>query len=522
MQAPVVASTFAHIIVFLPILFVEGLAGKFFAQLALTISFSLIISVFVALALNPMLEAGRLFSQTAGVQPLNSGKGLFRRMARMGGKGFQSILSPLWKAMDDVMRSLGDLYVKVLLAALSHRAKALISILLIVGLSFTLVPRIGQEFLPEVDQGSFVLEVTAAPGSTLEYTEALASRIVDVLKEEGEVKDVLVNIGYDRKEKVEKALGGMEPHIARITVVLEEKRERTVKQLADAVSPRLAGMGAAEIEYILNQDVIHLLRQKQKAPEILEIRGSDLGVIRDLTREMTEKLMGVEGLRDVYSSSSEEEPEIRIAVDREKAAGFKLTVKEIADTIKTAMEGSVATTYRDGDEDVDILVRLREEDRKGLKHLENVLIRTPMGAKITLKEVVRIEEGTRLNRIERRDLTRVSVIHGNISGMPYNRVLEEVQFIAAGMSLPTDHTIALSAEHEEMDRSFRNLAFALFLAVLLVYMLLASLFESFLYPFIIMFAVPPAALGVVLILLATGAPISLGVFIGGSCWAESW
>ena len=205
----------------------------------------------------------------------------------------------------------------------------------------------------------------------------------------------------------------------------------------------------------------------------------------------------------------------QIAVDREKAATLNLSVKDIADTLKTSMEGEVATKFHDADQDVDILVRLREEDRKDVPNLEKILIHTSLNTDIPLKEVASITLAESLPQIQRRDLERVSVISANISGIKPNECQEKIITAIDKINLSSDHFMTISNEQKEMNRSFRNLMFALALSVLLVYMLLASLFESFLYPFIIMFAVPLAGVGVILILFLTGSSISLGVYIGG-------
>lgn len=510
MQNPVIASTLAHIIVFLPIIFVRGLAGSFFTQLALTISFSLLISILVALVLNPMLEARSLTSQrvSIGFRETPEPSRLFSRL-------IQIVLNPLWRAVDTGMRATADFYLKLLLLALKNKKKVLLLTLFILIMSFALLPIIGKEFIPDVDQGSFILQVTKPSGATLESMEAVTLQIEEILSKEPEVKDVFVNIGYDKKEKTEKALGELEPNLARMTVILKEKRKRSVEALANAVRPKMGMIPEARIEYILNQDVTQLLRQKQKAPEILEIRGPDLETIRGLTTEVMRKLREVKYFKDIKSNLGEDEPEIQISVDREKAAIFKLSVKDIADTIKTAVEGDVATKYHDANQEVDILVRLRDEDRNNIPNLEKILIHTPLNSEIPLKEVAEISQATRLRQIQRRDLNRISVISANISGVAFSECLDKVKTVTGKINLPPDHFIVISDEQEEMNRSFQNLRFALGLSIVLVYMLLASLFESFLYPFIIMFAVPLAVVGVILILFLTGASISLGVYIGG-------
>jgi HAE1 family hydrophobic/amphiphilic exporter-1 len=521
MQRPVLASTFAHIIVFLPIVFVKGLTGHFFAQLALTISFSLMISILVALILNPMLETRwRPASKTV---EYHSGPAELRRrywkfsdvMIKFANAIINIIFGPLWRSAEVGIKAAEKFYLRVILLALSNKKEVILIAVLIMIMSIILLPRIGKEFLPNVDQGSFLIKVITPPGTTLKTTEAVTLQIEKTIITESEVKNVFANIGYDKNEKSEKALGDVEPNIAEVRVVLKEERERSVEEMVNSVRPVIAQIPNVETEYILNQNITQILRQKQKSPEILELKGPDLDLLKRLTSEVTNKLKSIPCLKDIQSSLGESEPEIQIVVDREKAATLSLSVKDIADTLKACMEGEVATKFHDADQDVDILVRLRDEDRKDMLNLEQILIHTPLDTDIPLKEVASITLAESLPQIQRRDLNRVSVISANISGIKLSECQERIITAIDKINLSSDHFMTLSDEQEEMDRSFRNLMFALALSVLLVYMLLASLFESFLYPFIIMFAVPLAGVGVILILFLTGFSISLGVYIGG-------
>ena len=516
MHNPVIASTLAHIIVFLPIVFVKGLAGNFFTQLALTISFSLLMSILVALMLNPVLEARRItFSQISTdshrsfESPSASSRGII-----WSGKLIGIILNPFWQLIEVVMKAIEKFYLKTLVLALKNKKKVLLLTIFVFIVSLSLIPKIERRFIPDIDQGSFVLKVTTPPGTTLNATEIVASKIEEILLAEPEVKKVFVNIGYDEKEKAEKAFGEAEINVAKLTVNLVDERERSVRKLVDAVRAKIAKIPEAKIEYVLNQDVTQLLKQREKAPEILEISGPELETIQRLTNEAKNRLKSIKGLKDIKSSLAEDEPEIQISVDREKAASYKLTVQDIADTIKTCMEGEIATLYHDADQDVDIRVRLRDEDRKNLQNLEKILIHTPLNSDIPLKEIARISFGKSLQQIERRDLNRVSIISANILGVKFSECQKKIKNTVGEISIPPHYSISISSEQEEMNQSFRTLKFALILSIILVYMLLASLFESFLYPFIIMFAVPLASVGVILILLLTGTSISLGVYIG--------
>jgi HAE1 family hydrophobic/amphiphilic exporter-1 len=329
-----------------------------------------------------------------------------------------------------------------------------------------------------------------------------------------EVKDIFVNIGHDAVEKTERAFGDFEPNTAEMTVLLKEERRRSVEDMVDVLRAEISKIKDVQTEFILNQNVGQMLKQKQQAPEILEISGPDFKMIQDITTKVLAELSKIECLKDVKSNLDEDETEIQITVDREKAATYRLTVKNIADTLKTAIKGDVATQYYHADEETDIVVKLRKEDTEDMNQLEKILVHTPFNTTIPLSEVTKISIATRLREIQHRDLKRVSIIFANIVGVAFDDAVEKVRDRLKKIKLPSDYFFSLSDEQQEMNQSFKGLIFALGLSIILVYMLLASLFESFLNPFIIMFAVPLAAVGVILILFVFRIPISLGVFIG--------
>jgi HAE1 family hydrophobic/amphiphilic exporter-1 len=520
MQKPVIASTLAHIIVFLPIIFVQGLAGKFFIQLALTISFSLLISILVALLLNPMLESKRKFFDLnlpgSANPPSPSGENTDVKAASAGNVRDRAhhAIEPLWRLVDFVMAAAERVYLKTLALALKHRTKALAYAAMVVIASMLLIPLMGKEFIPNVDQGNFTLKIRLPMGATLKATDEVASRIGAKVLRLPEVKDIFINIGHDAVEKTERALGDFESNTARMMVLLRDERQRSVEDIIKALRAGINGRGEFETEFVYNQNIQQMLRQKSEATEILEISGPSLEKLADITSQVSARLARFEFLQDLNSNLGVEETEIQIGVDREKAATFKLTVKNIADTLKTAIEGDVATTYYDADRQIDIVVKLKDEDRKDINKLGQIYIHTALGTDIPLGEVAKISVESRLRQLNRRDLRRVSVISANIIGISFEEAIIKVQESIADINLLPDYSIAVSDEQAEMNQSFSSLLFALLFSILLVYMLLASLFESFLNPFIIMFAVPLAAVGVILILFIFNTPISLGVYIG--------
>jgi HAE1 family hydrophobic/amphiphilic exporter-1 len=520
MQRPVIASTLAHIIVFLPIIFVQGLAGKFFVQLALTISFSLLISILVALLLNPMLESKRKYFDVKLPKlenPSFDSKGetvVTAAPVRKVRNVLHTAIEPFRRLVDFVVIEIEPMYIKVLESVLKHRTKALAFTTIVVSSSMLLIPLMGKEFIPNVDQGNVTLKIRMPVSTTLEATDEMASRIGAKVLTLPEVKDIFVNIGHDAIEKTETALGEFESNTARMTVLLNDERQRSVEDIVNVLRDEINGMGEFETEFVFNQNVQQMLRQKSEATEILEISGPSLEMLADITSQVSSKLSRFEFLQDLQSNLGDEENEIQIVLDREKAATFKLTVKNIADTLKTAIEGEVATTYYDTEQEVDIVVKLRDEDRKDINKLEQIFIHTPSGSDIPLVEIAEISIASRPRQLNRRDLRRVAVISANIIGISFDEAIKKVQEAIDDISLFPDYSITVSDVQKEMNRSFNSLLFALLFSILLVYMLLASLFESFLNPFIIMFAVPLAAVGVILILFLFNTPISLGVYIG--------
>jgi len=412
------------------------------------------------------------------------------------------------------MQILEKRYLKALDLAMKSRKRVLAVTLLVFMLSLALLAGMGKEFIPAVDQGSFNVKITTPPGTSLGSTAALVKKVGKIFSGITEVKDVFVNIGYDRHEKTEMALADAEQNVGRMTVVLKPVRSRSLDEIVNAARPDIALIPGAKIEYILNQDVSQFLALKQESPEILKITGTKLETIKKLTAEVLNRLRELDCLEDLKSSLLEDEPEIQIHTDRLKAASLKLTIKDIADTVKTAVEGEVVTRFHDDDQEIDIRVRLRDEDTRSLDKLGQVFIQNSDQDAVPLREVAGIAYSQQLRQIQRRDLSRVAVISANFTGVALSDGLQRIQDQISGIDLPPDHSIELSDAHGEMNRSFQHLMLALVLSILLVYMLLASLFESLLQPFIIMFAVPLGAIGVILILFLTATPISLGVYIG--------
>lgn len=491
----VTASTLAHIVVFVPVIFVKGIAGQFLYQVGLTISFSLLISLGVALILNPMLVSlGRPWAARPLAAP--------GRLVSWG--------LAVKEGMDKV-------YTRLLKGALQHPRPVLATACLLTGLGVVILMLIGRELLPSLDQREFLLRVSTPPNTTFEATSQRLQTIEDLLLGYSGVQTVIAQLGFNPKEQYEKVLEEKEPRVGTIMVTLKPRGEfsKTAAAAVDELRPRLDKIPDAKIEYIFPQSLGQWLGQKPQLPELLILQGPELEVLEKLSQEALARIKPVPGLKDLDISLKRESQESRVVLDRERAASFGLSVKEIGETLKASIQGEVPTQFRQGDKDIDIRVQLTRARQQTLPELAKLYIYSKqLKTEIPLQAVARIESGPGLMEIHRRDQERLVALQGNVAGRSLGDCHEDIARALKSFTLPSGYTLIQSGEAVEMGRSFTTLFWALLLSVLLVYMILAGQFESLLNPLIILFAVPFSLVGIALALGLTGWGISLGVYFG--------
>jgi HAE1 family hydrophobic/amphiphilic exporter-1 len=491
----VTASTLAHIVVFVPVIFVKGMAGQFLYQVGLTISFSLLISLGVALVLNPMLVSLKLpWLPTVRTRPELRGR---------------------WALI--LKERLDQVYTRVLAGAMERRRLVLMAAFVLTALGVGILMLLGRELLPSLDQREFLLRVSNPPSTTFETISGRLQSIEGLLLAHPGVQTVITQLGYNPKEQYEKVMEEKEPRVGTLTVTL-----RPVKEYAPAAAavvkelrPKIDKIPEVRVEYIFPQSIGLWLSQKPQLPELFTIQGPDLNILEKLSQEALARIKDVRGLTDLETSLRKEANESRVVLDRERAAAFGLSVKEIGDALKTCIKGDVSTQFRQADRDIDIRVQLADAREQTLPDLQRVSIYSKqLRAEIPLQAVARIESGPGLMEIKRRNQERMVAIHGNAAGRSLGDCQEDIHRALRPLVLPGGYTLMESGEAVEMGHSFASLFWALLLSVLLVYMILAGQFESLVHPLIILFAVPFSLVGVALTLGITGWGISLGVFFG--------
>jgi HAE1 family hydrophobic/amphiphilic exporter-1 len=492
----VVASTLTTIAVFLPIVFVEGITSEIFKELALTVTISLVSSLAVALTLVPMLSSV-LLKVYRGKDSNPS------RIRKIG--------APIFSAFDKVFGSINAVYKRLLNWSLKHRKSTVIIAILVFVLSIISIITVGAEFLPKMDEGMFTINVSLPDGAELEETDSIVTAIEEKLQNIEEIDTVFSMIG---------SIGsnggfsfGSSSNRGSIMAALKDKnsRQRSTDEITDEVRELIKDIPGAEKNVSAMQT---FSMGSGSAPISISIKGDELDTLKKIGDDFVKIISGIEGAREVSSSLDEGVPEIQVKVDRENASQYGLTSAQIASSVRRMLSGNTATTYRYDGEEIDVVVKGDEIYSESISNLKQIPIQTPMGIIVPLGQVaeVSIERGP--VQIVRDDLVRVVTVSSQVFGRDIGTFSRDIQRELDKYDMPPGYFYEFGGENEEMVNAFKDLALALVLAVILVFMILASQFESLLYPFVILLTVPLGISGGALGLFITGKALSVPAFIG--------
>ena len=477
--APIIASTLTTIAVFVPIAFTTGIAAQIFREFALTISFSLAASLFLALTLVPMMA-----SKILRVKIPKSDKNHTQRLR--GGYG------------------------RLVSWALAHPAKVIIPLFLLFLVSLSLIIPIGKEFMPSANDRMFIIQVTLKEGTKLEETDKVADKIEKILLALPELETEQVIVGLEHESDTlapEKALV-----ITRL--VRAEERKRTTEEVVEEVRQKVSLLPQIENLNFANLQSMSMGGGGSKPVEI-KIFGKDLPTLAQLSKNARKIVERISGIRDVEETFTFGSPEMQIKFDREKCARYGLSVGEVSSILEAAIAGKVATRFEEEGEEVDVRVRLREKDRLSLPDLRRIPLFTPQGIEIQLADIAEIYKSTGPGKILRENQNRKVSVQANISQRrDLGHLMEEVRKELADLKLPLGYFVEYGGSYENMQESFVSLGIAFLLAILLVYMIMAAQFESLVYPFVIMFSIPFALAGVLWALFLSGVNLSANAFIG--------
>ena len=369
-----------------------------------------------------------------------------------------------------------------------------------------MLPALGTELIPPVHQGEFRVDLTLPVGTPLERTAEAAAEVEAIALGLPGVERAATRVGSDRTAAATADEG---EHTARVAVYLApEVRPDAEDRVIEDLRGRLRRL--PEVEAEISFPSLFSLR----TPVEVEIRGEDLRGLRRLSAETVGLLSALPGLADVRSTQQAGHPELQILYDRERLASYGLDLRAVAELVRHKVQGRVATGLRRDERTIDVLVRLREEDRLGVEELERLVVNPGGEVPIRLGSVagIRIAEGP--SEIRRIDQQRAALVTANVEGLDLGTAAGAIRSALGAAAFPPGFTFLVSGQSTEMERSLESLLFALGLAVFLVYIVMAGQFESLVHPFVILFTVPLAATGAVVALYLMETPLSVVVFIG--------
>src|SRR5260221_13804261 len=478
----VMATTFAIVAVFVPVAFMSGIIGRFFYQFGITVAVAVLVSLFVSFTLDPMLSS-------IWRDPPENRFARFPWIARMMGR--------IERGIEWTHERSGEL----LEWALAHRKTVLASGLVVFVASFFLLPLVGTEFVPESDEGRTSFRLTAPVGSSLEYTEAKARQVEELLRGYPEVEMMIANVGT-----------GEGRNVARIEVRLADRHlrpRRSQKAFEAAVRDRIKAMPGIE------------LAVGYQKPIWINLLGPSPEGLAELTGDILDKMSKIKGITDLESSLKAQSPAITMKVNNELASDLGLTVSQIGAAVRPFVAGDVVSHWLAPDgQNYDVNVQLPRSGRRIAADLgELYVVSSKVGADgspivVPLRQVVEFQNSTSPQIIKRQDLQRRVGLYANVEGRPAGDVGKEVQALLKTIQLPTGYRFDVAGDTQQMQESFTAAVAALGMAVIFIYLILASQFGSFLQPLAIMASLPFTLIGVFLALLITGSTLNIFSIIG--------
>ncbi len=490
----IIASTITTLVIFLPLIFVRGISGILFKELAYVIMFALICSLTVALSLVPML-ASRLL--TSSQQHLKEPASRTNRWAALA----NSVFSGLENAYLDLLRWV-----------LGHRLVTVFGATAVLGASLLLLPLIGSEFLPPSDEGEVRVTGKMEIGTRLELVDQqtrIMGEIVQPAIPESVASVVSVGSSGWRADAVSEGE-------IRISLLPAAQRERSNVEIAHDLRRRLDGnVPGMEIRVRAPQGQFILERILGGEEGLtIEIRGYELATLDALAGSVAKLIADVPGITDVQTSLEAGIPQQEIRVNRDKVADLGLSVRDVTQLLQTAVAGSKAGEYRTGGNSYRILVQLKDAEKRSLDEILNLTLTTASGEKVALRNVVTSEPSRGPILIDRKDQQRMVTVRANVAGRDLGSVAFDVQTLLDQILRPVGYDLKVAGNFEEQQKAFRELVISLVLALVLVYMVLACQYESLRDPLVVMFSVPLAAVGVLVTLFITTTTLNVQSYIG--------
>lgn len=499
------ASTLTTVVVFLPLLFVTGVVGIMFGELAMIITVTLLASLFTAATFTPMLCAKWLRVRDKNAKS---------SAGRLG-----SLLNQFYDISENWFRSWEDWYAKALEWSLKHKKIIIFGFISIFILSLFSIRFIGNEFMPEEDSGDIRITIELPVGTRVEETDKVAKKVEDIFERTApESKTIYVRSGESTRGLGRIFGGASGTHVvsAGAKLIPKNERKRSVAEVGQALRKEIRKIpGVLKADVATGTPIGRMISGAGGKAVQVEIIGHSFEDTNAFAEKLKAIMETIPGVVDASVSRDISLPELKIEVDREKATALGLTMNTIATSVKTFIEGSIATKYREKGKTYDIYIRLQESSRTKIEDIESLSIVSPLtGKQIKLVNVAKIYEIKGPIQIERLNRERVVRVESNVYKRSPGKVIEDIKAGLKKLTLPSDVMINFGGDAEEQGKAFMDLTLLLVLGIILVYMVMAAQFESLMDPLIIMFSVPFTFTGVFLGFLITRTTLSVITFLG--------
>ncbi|MDF2626998.1 MAG: AcrB family rane transport protein [Symbiobacteriaceae bacterium] len=479
------SSTITTVVVFLPVVWITGIAQQYFRELALSVTYSLMTSLLVSITLVPMLARYLLRDKTGPVKPP----------------------SRLYVWWGEKLDAIDAVYRRMLGWALRHRWTVLTVGTLSLGLTALFYFQLGMEFIPKTDTSEFRITVRMPPGTQLSETEKAVNKAVEAARQVPELRQMYVSLGSTGDAF---SVSGGKSNVGYVVGALlaPGERERDLETIMESLRQSITIPGAR-----VNVVASGML-DPGGSPIEVQIRGDDLSVLEALANQAADVIAKVPGAREVRTSVDEGLPEVQVKVDRARAAAYNLSPSTIAVAVQSAVKGQVVSEYRSGGKEIDIRLQATEAARADMEALAQLPISSGTGQTVPLGQIATLVKGTGPTVVEREDRARVVKITGSIHDRDMGHVVSDIKAEMAKVAIPPGYTVSYEGQNKEMEDAFGGLIQALLFSIALVYLTMAAQFESWLHPFIIMFTVPLSLSGAFGSLVLTGRSLDISGMIG--------
>jgi hydrophobic/amphiphilic exporter-1 (mainly G- bacteria), HAE1 family len=484
-----VAITMVDVVVFLPLSMVSGMIGNMLREFSLVVVFSTLMSLFVSFTITPLLA-----SRFSKIERLTRG----------------SFLGKIACGFEDFYKQLLVFYERALRWALQHKKIVYITITLLVISSFSLIGFgfIGSEFIATGDRGEFIIKLEGEPQNSLQQTNRLVQQVEKILSSKPEVEKIFSNVGYSSV-----GLGSTsEQHKAEITVTLVNKKKRniSVEDYSVMIKKELSGIAGLKV----TTAPVSMMGTADQAPVQILVRSPDMNKIYKTADEITKIMQEVKGTSDITLSVEKSNPEIQINLNRDKMGILGLSVADVGKTLQLAFAGTTDLLYSEGSDDYNINVQFDKFDRKSVEDVGAITFLNNNGQIIELRQFADIYQALGPSKLERYNRMSSLTVNANVFGRPVGTVGEEIQNLVKSRIHDNDVSIEYKGQLERQAEAFGSLFTALFAGLLLIYAIMVALYNSYLYPFVVLFSIPVAIIGALLALALAGENLSIFSIVG--------